>query len=346
LPHNVRRAAAWSVAFVMGIWLAGCSLLPKEEAPLDPPLVKPVQENYTTVKVERGTVSQEINATASFESVHTFVAQFTAGGGRIEQMLVHAGDKVKKGDKLVQLAMDGLDIQLKEQELALEKAKYAWMQARSGGGDDEAVKIALLQMQLEQLKYDRLEKQYNSKILTSGIDGEVVFTEDLKPGDAVDAYQTLVTVADPTQLRLAMRVESAGTLQDVEVGFPATVTVRSDGSEETVEGRVVQTPSSAPQTLNKDLADKYSKTLYIQLPKLPKGARIGGSADVKIVVQKRDNVLKIPKSGLRSYLGRNFVRLLEEGNKIREVDVEPGLQSSTEVEIVQGLKEGDVVVQQ
>lgn len=94
------------------------------------------------------------------------------------------------------------------------------------------------------------------------------------------------------------------------------------------------------------MAEKYSKTLYIEVPKLPEGAKIGSLPNVKIVTRQRDNVVKIPRSGLRSYLGRNFVRVLEDDKRLREIDVEPGLAGSTEIEIVQGLTEGQVVVLQ
>jgi multidrug efflux pump subunit AcrA (membrane-fusion protein) len=331
-----------TVVVTAAFMLAGCSLLPREEQALKAPLVKPAQENYRTVKVEKGTIVKQVSGSGSLESVAMDVAQFTGQGGRIASIAVHSGDKVKKGDLLVQLSMDGLDLQLKEQELALERAKYAYRQTKQSGSDADALRIASLQMDIEQIKYDRLNKQFNSKQLRAGIDGQIIFVEDLKEGDMVEPYQTLVTVADPTKLRVALRVENSNDIKDVDVGMSADITLQ----KETVQGKVVQTPSSSPQTLNKDLADKYAKTLYIEAAQLPKAAEIGSSVDVQIVTQKKDNVLKIPRSGLRSYLGRNFVRVLEEGKRIREVDVEQGLVAPTEVEIVRGLQEGqDIILQ-
>ncbi|WP_164472574.1 efflux RND transporter periplasmic adaptor subunit [Cohnella candidum] len=333
------KLAATLAAAALAAALSGCSLLPKEESALKPPLVKPAQENYRTVKVEKGTIVKQISGVGSLESVSTDVAQFTGQGGRIQNIPVKSGDMVKKGDVLVQLVMDGLDLQLKEQELALERAKLAYKQA---AGNSDQLRIASLQKEIEQIKYDRLKQQLNSKQLVSNIDGQVVFVESLKEGDFVEPYQTLVTVADPTKLRVSMRVENSADIKDAEVGMAAEITL----GETTLQGKVVQTPSSAPQTLNKDLAEKYGKTLYIELPKLPDNAEIGTSVDVKIVTQKKDNVLQIPKSGLRAYLGRTFVRVLEEGKRIREIDVEQGISTPTAVEIVSGLEEGqDVILQ-
>jgi len=320
--------------------LTGCSLLPKEESQLKPPLIKPAQENYRTVQVARGTVAKQIDSRGYLESVALDTVQFTGENGRIGSITVKSGDKVRKGDVLVKLITDDLGIQLKEQELALLKAKLAYRQAK--GTDAEALQVASLQTEIEQMKYDQLSKQYDSKLLKSGIDGQVIFVEALKEGDPIEPYQTLVTVADPTKLRVSLQVENTDDIREVDIGMAAKITL--NGKE--VDGKVVQTPSSAPQTLNKNLADRYAKTLYIESAALAKDAEIGASADVVIILAQRENVLKIPKGALRSYSGRTFVRILEDGNRIREADVEAGLSSPTEVEIIKGLTEGQKVILQ
>lgn len=275
------------------------------------------------------------------ESTQSEIAQFTGQGGRIAKMMVTAGQQVKKGDVLVQLNVDGLDIQLKEQQLSVARSKLTLKQAKAGG-DSDAIEIAKLQMEIESLKLERLMATFNSKQLVSGMDGQVTFVEDLEEGDFVDAYQTLVIISDPNRLRIALRVETGSEISSVDVGFPAAVKF---GSEE-LEGKVVQTPSSAPTTLNEQQRDRYSKTLFIEVPKVPSDAAIGAFVDVRIILQQRDEVLKIPRSGVRSFLGRTFVRTLEDGNKIREIDVETGIKGSTEMEITKGLEEGAIVVLQ
>lgn len=342
MSQTIKRWFFFVSAISLAVVLSGCSLLPKEDEALAPPLVKPAQENYDTAKAEKGTITKSIQSTATWESVSTDVAMFEGQGGRIGEVLVSAGDKVKKGDVLIRLVTDDLDLQLKEQELVLERAKYARTQAQQGGQDAEAVRIAKLQVEVEQIKYDRLQDLYNSKQLVASMDGQVVFVEALKPGDVVDAYQTLVTIADPTKLRLAMSVEDSSDISNVEVGMAANV----EAKDTKLIGKVVQTPSSSPQTLNKDLAEKYAKTLFINLDKIPDNAEIGSSANVEIVTQQKDNVVKIPRGGLRNNFGQSFVRILEDGNKLREVDVETGIIASTEVEITKGLEAGQTVVLQ
>lgn len=323
--------------------LAGCSLLPKEEGALEPPLVKPVQENYNTVKVEKGTITKEVKGSGIFESTQTDTAQFINNGGRLEKINVKSGDQVKKGEVLVQLTVDGLDLQLKEQQLALEKAKYAWILAnQSKDKDPENIKIAGLQLEIEQIKYDRLQQSVIGKQLKSKIDGQVIFVTDMTPGSMIEPYQTLAIVADPSKLRIAWGPDNPQDIKQVELGM--SVNVSLDKGDQKI-GKVVQTPSSAPLTQNKVLAEKYAKQLYVELEKLPNGVQIGTSTSLSINLLKHDNALKIPRSGLRNYLGRNYVQVLE-GKGLREFDVETGIQSSTEVEITKGLKEGQTVVLQ
>ena len=325
---------------LLSLALSGCSLLPNEEPELNPPLIKPAQENYRTVVAEKGTIRKEINGNGNFVSESSDIAQYTGQGGRIDEITVKSGDTVKKGDVLVKLILDGMDLQLKEQELSLERAKYAYKQTPTT--DKDARRIAELQLEIERIKFDRLKEQFDSKVIRSNMNGLVTFAESLKEGDYIDSYQTLVIVSDPTKLRLTMGLDSSTDMSHVDVGTLAEVQV----NKQTLTAKVVQTPNSAPVTLNKELAEKYSKTLYLEVPKVPAGVEIGSVAGIRIITEQKDNVIKIPKSGLRNYLGRTFVRVLEEGKRLREVDVESGIIGSTEVEILKGLEEGQVIVLQ
>ncbi|MMZ58915.1 HlyD family secretion protein [compost metagenome] len=239
------------------------------------------------------------------------------------------------------MLLDGLDIQLQEQELAVQKAEYALREAKINEENDEKpLDLASLQYKLEQKKYNHLSEQYDSRIIRSEVNGKVTFVDTLKEGDIVEPYQPIVSVSDPTKLRVVLEVNSSE--NNVAVGSDVLLNYKS----KTYNGTVVQSPLSAPITQNKDLANRNNRFVYIKMDELPPDADIGTLIDVRIITEQRDDVIKIPKGGLRSFGGRNFVRVLEEDSKIREIDVEPGIKSSTEVEIVKGLEEGQVVILQ
>src|SRR4029453_2098540 len=91
LSRKLKPLLGWSFALLISASLTGCSLLPAEEEALKPPLIKPAQENYRKVTVEKGTITMEINGSGSLESTHTEIAQFVGQGGRIAKMMVTSG---------------------------------------------------------------------------------------------------------------------------------------------------------------------------------------------------------------------------------------------------------------
>ncbi|MDQ6421222.1 efflux RND transporter periplasmic adaptor subunit [Paenibacillus sp. LHD-117] len=337
---RMKRIAGLTAALAAALSLTGCSLLPAEEEPLKPPLVKPPQENYRTVEVVKGRITQEIRGNGTLESYFTDTVQFKAGGGIVKEVLVKAGDIVKKGDPLIRLDTGNMDIELKQMELNLARSSQALKSAKLGG-DSEGIKIAQLQYDIDKLKHERLSEALEGKLLVAETDGQVTYVAELKEGDPVREFETLAVVADPSKLRVAFQTDGTPDVNLVSVGFKAELTF--EGKTE-LTGKVIQTPSSAPFTEDEIARERNAKMIFVELEKLPEGAKIGTRADVKVLLQERNDVIIIPRSGLRSYLGRTFVRILEEGDKIREIDVETGIKGSTDIEITKGLEEGMLIV--
>ena len=50
------------------------------------------------------------------------------------------------------------------------------------------------------IQLDDLKKAYTESRVLSPIDGEVIYIADYQAGDYIDAYRTLVTIADPGKL--------------------------------------------------------------------------------------------------------------------------------------------------
>lgn len=67
------------------------------------------------------------------------------------------------------------------------------------------------------------------------------------------------------------------------------------------------------------------------------------TATANIITQVKDDVMLVPTSAVQTQDGRSMVRVLKDG-QIELVEVETGLSSSTQREIVSGLTEGDTIV--
>ncbi|MNZ83438.1 macrolide transporter subunit MacA [compost metagenome] len=139
-------------------------------------------------------------------------------------------------------------------------------------------------------------------------------------------------------------------LEKLSVGMKAKVDINSAGE---FEGKVKVMPVSTTNTNdnnnggggannpNKDSLDKY---LIIELDKWPKDVERGRPLSATIVTQRKENAVLIPISALRSVGSRTYVQIVEADGSKREADVEVGLQTSTELEILNGLTPGQKVV--
>lgn len=339
--NGTRRA--WrllAAGTALAVALSGCSLLPKEEESLAPPLVKPSEDSVQTAVAKRGEIVKYVRGVGAFESTAIVYHALKEPGAIVESMQVKAGDVVKRGDVLVQFQVGDLDLAVQEQELAVMYAERSYREA-TASGDEEMMVIRRLELNIAKTRLEKTRTRLASLQLTAESDGVVVYAEKLERNDKVDDGRTLVSVADPSELRLTYEAANRTALAGVKPGMPVEI----DFKGASLTGTVAQTPDSAPATLNPQLADMYSRTLYVTLDRMPEGAAMGELADIRIATERSADTIIIPRGALRSYFGRTYVQVIE-GESRKEFDVEKGVETSTEVEIVKGLDEGAVVILQ
>jgi multidrug efflux pump subunit AcrA (membrane-fusion protein) len=331
------RFAALSVLIAASVAAAGCSMLPKDQASLKPPLIKPAQAEIRTIEAKPGSIVRQVAGSGAFVPTKITYYQFKSGGV-IQSVNVGAGKAVKRGDVLVTLENDNVDVELLQRELDYERKKQALDDAIKAG-DQRNVRLDRLDFKIAELLYDKTKQRAESGTLRAQADGVISYATDLQPADHVDANRVLAAIADPTRMRLALQAGSNPALADIKVGMEAEISFKG----KSYKGKVMQTPSSAPPTEDPRLRDEYGKTLYVEVEELPSGAVFGAMADVKIVAARRDNVIVLPKSAVRTYFGRTFVQVLE-GERRKENDIETGLETASEYEIVEGVKEGMKII--
>ncbi len=338
LHRFVPRAAGTAVLLAATLALAGCSLLPDEET-LQPPLIQPAQEQFDAVDAAKGDIQTSLRGNATFVSAKVETLSFKGNGGRLKSINVKLGDQVKAGDLLAELETGDLDLQLKLQRLNVERAELLYKQALMSDANDTDLRLREIDLERENISYGAMESRLSQARLYAQISGTVIFVESLKTGDGVNTYQSIITIADPSSMQLSYAAGNAKDLLPVEVGMP--VSLKYKGKDYT--GKVLQSPSTAPVTDDKAKAEKNGTTIILSMDNQPEGVHVGDVADVTIELQKRENVIVLPRSAVRTYMGRFYVQVAE-GDRRKEVDVEVGLTTPTQVEIVQGLKEGQQVI--
>jgi len=319
--------------------LCGCSFLPKEEEVLAPPLAEPVQLDLETAEVEKGEIIKQVKGAGNMVSSTLHDLYYTRDGGRLKEVMVSEGAKVNKGDVLAEIDTGNLVQDIQQLNIDLKIAELRLQQMTSEGADKYSIEIGKLDIQGINNRLSHLNNELESSKIVSPVDGTIVFVSDIQQGEHVEAYESIIRVAETDELHIQYTAINEDDLKEVTAGMKAMITVQG----EEVEGEVIQTPEDVPSDQLEEDPELYSKSLMISSDELPKELSVGDIAEIEIITAMKEDALIIPKNGLRNIGGRNFVQVTEE-NKKREIDIEVGIISSTEVEVTKGLEEGDAII--
>ncbi|NBD26052.1 efflux RND transporter periplasmic adaptor subunit [Paenibacillus glycinis] len=335
-PKRLAKQAA--AAMVAAALLSGCSLLPAKETTLQPPLIKPAAEKVDAVEVKKGTIERYFSGTAVVASSHA-VPLFYKESGRLKELHVSQGDEVKAGQLVAELDRGDLDLRVQLEKLNLERAQIVLNGAKKDGVTGTDLRMKEIDVEREQVTLESMMQQLESAKLVAPISGVISYADTKSAGDGINGYTPLVVIADPTQTRLVYAAEDVKQISGIEREMPVEVTI--DGKK--TAGKVLQGPLDAPLTGNKDIDDRNTKLLYVGVTDPSVKLELGKSIDIRIGLEKKSDVIVIPRSGLRTYLGRTYVQVAD-GDRRKEIDVEPGLMTQTDVEIVKGLDAGMKVI--
>lgn len=287
--------------------------------------------SITTAKVVRGTAAEIVYATGAVEP-DNWARVTPLVKGRLAWRCHCEGNRVKAGDVLAR-------IDDKEAQAALSE-----LRAQEGFARQEFERQTQLiarnatttqQLQKSQSDLSRLQAQITAQTerldyyrLTAPMDG-VVLKEDGEVGDIVDSTTLLFRVGEPKPLRVTAQVNEED-IPRVKEGMKALL--RADAFAGTqLEGTVRDiTPAGDP----------VAKTFRIRI-KLPDDTplHIGMSVEANIISREKDNVLLVPANALVE--GALFV--VEKG-RAHKRKVETGIKGTRAVEILSGVKEGDIIV--
>jgi len=323
------------VAAFLASVMTGCYFFPEEEEVLAPPIKVPATVSYNTVEVTRGTIENVIRCSGTFVSVSQKDLYFVKGD-RLKDIYVVQGQEVKKGELLAELETDSILNEIQLQEIALKRSQILYEDAKTRyeieGGSRTELDMAELDLQSNQIKLDRLNAELQKSRLVSPIDGVVVYVSGTKQGEYVNAYQTIVRVADPKKLQLRY---SDDKVSSFKLGMKAVVQI----SDREYEAEVVMTPSEVPE----DADPKMKNSVQLKVIGLDQEVEIGQTAAIILTLERKENVIVIPKLLVTNFANRKFVHVLHNGIR-EERDIEIGIQNSTDVEVVKGLEEGELLI--
>lgn len=326
---------AWfrsSLLLILIVALGGCFLLPREEEILAPPIMQPPEISYKTIPVVKKTIENSVRVTAYFVYAEQKSVQFRASSGRLKSINVEYGEIVEKDQVVAELVRSNIELQIRKQEIQVRKQQLNLERKKLSGVDRFDLEIAELDMALADITLQELKLELEASLLRSPIYGEIVYITNSGPGDFIDSYKTVVQVADRSKLYLSY---SGSNLSEFRLGMQVTVVFEDNE----YAGEVIMTPAQFPF----DAPESQKRQILFDLPRMPEEAEKGQSATVYLILEQQENALVIPRSQVQRYLGRKYVYILEDGVRV-ERNIDTGIENATEVEVTEGLEEGELVV--
>jgi len=267
---------------------------------------------YRTAPAERGDIRATVNATGTVNAVTT-VQVGSQVSGTIAKLYADFNSVVKKGEIIAQLDSTFLRAQVKEAEANLEKAKVEVKDAKrnlnrslslfernllSEAERDAAVtayEAALATQKQAEAALERAKTNLRYSTIRSPIDG-VVISRNVDVGQTVAASlqaPTLFTIAnDLRKMKVETNIDEAD-IGKIREGQKATFTVDAYPDQ---PFRGVVTQIRLAPIIQQNVVT-YNVVISVDNPELK--LMPGMTANVSILVDRRENVLKIPNAALR-----------------------------------------------
>jgi HlyD family secretion protein len=329
---------------------------------------KAEENTLPTVKATRGSIVDKALAVGTVEPENEISVKSKISGV-VKRIFADAGSYVKEGAPLLEVKPDPTpleladakrQVQLKEVEIANLTQESVRKETLAQKGlistkeyDDFQRQYQEAQLQLK-ITRERLalmesgkvtidEKQIQS-IIKAPIDG-FVLRKMVEVGDPVTPLTSYQEGTVLMKMANMQRLVFKGTVDEIDVGK------LREGME--TELKVGALPSDKiAGTLSKislKAEKKENATVFPIEIVIPKGSnavlRAGYSANANVIIQKKDSVLIIPERVVTFRNDSAFVKLALGGGKEEERFVKTGLSDAINIEIVEGLNEGDQVLE-
>jgi len=257
-----------------------------------------------TSTVVKGTIRAQIPTTGDVEPRNRLEIKPPVSG-RIETILVEEGDNVKKGQVLAMMSSSD---------------RAALLDAARAKGTAE---------------YKRWADVYKPAPIIAPLDGFIIL-KNIEPGQTVTEADAVLVMADKLIAKAQVDETDIG---NIKLGQPVNIELDAYPGE-IIKGKVEHIAYESKVINNVTI---YEVDL---LPdSIPSFFRSGMSATINFISQEKNDVLMLPLKAIKKISERSYVFQTDRvTNKTNPVQIKTGLENTSHVEIISGLKAGDKVV--
>lgn len=300
---------------------------------------KAAEERKLPVEIavaKKGAISSWIITTATLEPEKQ-VTVLSETSGVVAKLMVEEGAQVSDGQVLAVLSDSQKQVALQKAEIKLQNAKQE-LQRKQTSYDQKIIS----QSDYDKAKYDTDLAQSEQKDAQVQVDrlvirapfAGVVTERFIQLGQNISNGTQLFTLLDrnPLKARIYLPEKEVFELtknQTVSLALNAQKNVKFEGTIDQINPAVDTKTGTVKVT--------------VKVEKAPDAVRPGSFVDVRLVTQRHDNALLIPKKALVEEAGEQYVFLIS-NNLAAKRTVRVGFTDDESAEVLSGIKQGESVV--
>lgn len=298
-----------------------------------------------TVEVKKTDLRSTVSASGSIESESQVDLKFQTSG-LLSWVGVKEGDQVKKWQAIASLDKRELEKNLLKALRDYNKERWDFDEDTQVTYQNEIIDNTIRRI-LEKNQFDLDKAVADVEIkdlaiklstLVSPIQGIVTHIDEPIAGVNITPATAVFTVADPSGMKFVANIDEVD-IANIKEGQKAIITLDAHPDQE-FQGTVKKVSFAAITTRGGGTAFP----IEVSLPENESlQFKIGMNGDVEIVLEEKENVLVVPNQALSEKKNQSYVKILQNG-KSKEVAVKTGMEGETEIEITEGLQEGQQVI--
>jgi HlyD family secretion protein len=246
----------------------------------------------------------------------------------IKEIYIDEGDVVENGQKLFSLDVDEIDVNIEKQSLSLQQAELE------------------LQSKMSQME---------NLLVYSPIDGTII-EQNVREGDLIrpsanssSSSESAAIIVNYSKMQVVLPIDELD-INKIEIGMPVKVTAEAIPGQ-IFEGKVEKIAEQGKSQNNVSTFDVTITTDKVA------GLKAGMTVDVELIAASKQDVLMLPISAIQYQNGKSYVMKVQGSGQNRQdrpnndknppttmVEVKTGISNEENIEIVSGLKEGDMVL--
>ncbi|HSH35155.1 efflux RND transporter periplasmic adaptor subunit [Schnuerera sp.] len=252
-----------------------------------------------------------------------------------ESVLENARENLENTRKLYEAGaisksqLDQAELGLQQQETQLQ----AQLDQAEIGASDQVIEIANAQLEQAELAYNQAQDALDNATVTSPADGFVAGV-NIEVGGMASSAQPAMNIVGMERVYVRTDVVE-GLINKLEKGQDVNVTIPAVSSQpfDAVIDSIVPAPDARTQL--------YPVKIY--LDNSDGKIKPGMFANVEIALDVKEDVLSVPSQSVIVRDEKNIVYIVEDGKAV-EKEVEIGLDTGTDIEILAGLEEKDKII--